>query len=201
MTTRLNAAHRSTLKALVHRVVDVPIEAKAEEAAYQKAESLVRALVEAEFPPADMKILAKYESARRDRCINVRLDAGGDENFTFRNAKRSDNDYADSDSDEHPLVPDTRSCKNRFYLANAKTSAAVSAWRKAEDTRREELAAKISKYETFIDVATTWEQVLETWPEAAQVSDSIVRNLPAAINADTLAEIKRDSTRRLKQAA
>ena len=205
MTTRLNQAHRSTLKELACRVVDVPAEAKAEDAAYQKAAPLVRALVEAEFPPAEMKVLAKYECTRRDRCINVQAETGGVEQFRFR-VKDPANDYDGSEGEDdnldHPVIPSrSGSCRNRIYIASAKTHAAVAAWVKAEDVRRKALKEKLDKYLAFIAAAATYEQVLEIWPEASQVSDSITRNLPMSLNNDMLAEIKADSTRRMKRAA
>lgn len=204
MATRLNKGHRETLSDLANRVVDVPAETKAEEAAYQKAAPLVRALVEAEFPPTEMKLLQKYECARRDRCINIQGETGGVERFNFR---RSDaNDWDDEGQDgntEHPLVPDRRgnSCRNRIYIANAKTHAAVTAWVKAYEIKKKALKEKLDKYLTFINVAATYEQVLEIWPEASQVSDSITRNLPVAINEEVIAEIKADSARRTRALA
>lgn len=203
MSTRLNQHHRSTLSALAKRIVDVPVEAKIEEAAYQKAAPLVRALVEAEYPPAEMKILAKYEVARRDKCINVQGDSGGTERFRFRMAETNSTseDWDDEADNSHPLVPDRGGCRNRIYIANAKTWAAVNAWTRAFDTKKKALKEKLDKYLTFIGVATTYEQILETWPEAIEVADSITRNLPSTVNPEMLAEIKADSARRMKKAA
>lgn len=199
MSTRLNSNHRSTLTALADKIVDVPAEAKAEEVAYQKAAPLVRALVEAEFPPKEMAILLKHEVARRDRCINVQGETAGVERFEFRKVSETDDDDENGNQD-HPLVPNRPdySCRNRIYIANAKTQTAVAAWVKAFDAKRKAYKEKIAKYHSFIAYAATYEQVLETWPEAEQVRDRIVQNLPMALSNEDLNAIKADSARRLK---
>jgi len=203
MSTRLTVRHRDTLTALARRIVDVPAEAKIEEAAYQKAAPLVRALVEAEYPPAEMKILAKYEVSRRDKCINVQSEGGDVERFKFRmsTANSPSENWDDEADDSHPLVPDRGGCRNRIYIASAKTWAAVNAWTKAFAVKEKALKEKLDKYLAFISVATTYEQILETWPEAIEVADSITRNLPSTVNPEMLAEIKADSARRMKKAA
>lgn len=189
MSIRLNQNHRASLRDLAERIVDVPAETKAEEAAYQKVRPYITELVEAQFPPADMKVMAKYDrSTRKDRCINIRLDAGGDERFEFREG-------------EEPTVPNNGGCHGRFYLASDRVSKLLTAWVSAKDARNKALKEKLGKYVTFINTAVTYEQVLEIWPEAAEVSDRITRNLPVAINEEVIDEIKRDSARRMRRAA
>lgn len=200
--TRLNARHRDVLENLARKIVDVPAEAKAEEAAFNRAESLVRAAVEAEFPPAEMKILAKYEVARRDRCINVQSDAGGVEQFVFHTRDTKLEEFEDEGADEtHPLVPDRYGCRHRIYIVNAKTWNVVHAWKTARDAKRKALNEKLDKYLSFVRSATTYEQVLEIWPEASQVQDRIVSNLPSTLSTEVLAEITADSKRRMRKVA
>lgn len=203
--TRLTTNHRAILRELADKIVDCPAETRLEESAYQRAAPLVRKLVEAEFPPAEMVILDKYEVARRDRCINVQIAEGGAgsvERFKFRDKANKEGDDWDDEADEsHPLVPDRGGCKNRIYIANAKTAAAVHHWRLMLDALKKAKSEKLGKYHTFVDNARTFEQVLEVWPEAVQVSERIRGNLPVALNAEILAEITADSKRRMKTAA
>lgn len=81
--TRLTANHRTVRSALVTRIVDCPVEIKAEASAYAKALPLARKVVEATFKPADMEVFAKYDLSRTDKCINVQLEDQGVVRFAF----------------------------------------------------------------------------------------------------------------------
>lgn len=191
-TTRLLSNHRQILLALMQQVVDCPAEAKAEAATYAKAEPAVTKLVTSRFPATDMTVLLKHEVAYRDRCLNIQLHDGETIRFTFK------------DQNAAPLVPGREGwghCSRRIYLADDKQTKLIEAWvnaYKALDTAQRQ---KRSDYTAFINTATTYEQVLEVWPEAKQVEDRIKVNLPSTISPEMLARIKADSASRLKQPA
>jgi hypothetical protein len=83
-STRLTNNHRDVLKALVTRIVDCPIEIKAEAAAYAKAAPMVRKIVEMKYPAAEMKVLDKYRCALLDECVRIQHPDGSVQQFTFR---------------------------------------------------------------------------------------------------------------------
>lgn len=184
MTTRLNQGHRDALMTLAHRVVDCPAEAKAEEAAYQKAAAAVRKIVEKRFVPADMAVFKKYEMTQQDTCIMLQLTAGGVERFMLR-------------SEDGVTVP-AGSCNRRIYLTDEKQTELVTTWVATANALKNAKEKKLNDYRAFIQSSTTFEQVVEIWPEANELASRIVGNLPIAVSEETLAAITADAQRRLK---
>ncbi|MDE2096543.1 MAG: hypothetical protein KGL39_04795 [Patescibacteria group bacterium] len=202
--TRLLESHRSALRDLARRVVDVPAETKAEESAYQRCVPLVRKAVEKVFVPADMAVFAKYELARTDRCLNFQLTAGGYElartdrclNFQLTAAGVEQFCFREGDG---MTVPSNRGCSSRIYMADDRTTDAITKWKLAYDAQKNAREKKLEEYINFINSARSFEQVLEIWPEASELAPRIQSNLPVAVSEDTLASIKRDSARRIAQ--
>lgn len=187
-STRLTNNHREVLTRLVSQIVDCPAEIKAEEAAYAKAAPVVRKIVEAKYPAADMAVLAKYKCAQSDACIRISHPDNSVQQFTFRKG-------------EEVNVPDASGCYSRMYQSDERQQKAIEAWVNAASALKDATKKKRDDYNAFISSATTFEQVLEIWPEAAQVADRIKVNLPAAVNPEMLARIKADSAARMKRAA
>lgn len=185
-STRLLEWHRRDLRALANRVIDCPAEMKAEEAAYQRAAPMVRKIVRTKFPPVDMAILAKYEVTRTDPCINLQFTAGGVDQFLFRK------------DDDVPSVPRPRNCSNRVYLTNERETEAVQKWLAAYEANKKALETKRETYRSFIETASTFEQILAIWPEAEELKPRFVKNLPIALNDEAIAAITADSQRRLR---
>lgn len=183
--TKLLEWHRRELRALMYRVVDCPAEQKAEEQAYQRAAPLIRKMIEKRYPLADMEVLKKYEVLRTDDCVNIQLTAGGVEQFKFK-------------TDEKVGVPRTGSCSTWVFLADDKITDAMQKWTAARDAAKTALAKKQSDYVSFIETATTFEQIVGIWPEASELAPKIARNLPVALNDDVIAQITADSKRRLR---
>ena len=74
--TRLNQRSRNTLERLANRLVTVPDHPL--KVAYDLASALVRNVLEKRYPPADMEVLRRYDLARQDPCVRLRLSSGGD---------------------------------------------------------------------------------------------------------------------------
>lgn len=187
-STRLNSNHRSLLIALMERVVDCPVEQKAEQTTYDKALPVARKLVEAAFPPSDMAVFRKYEQARQDRCVRFQVPDGSVMQFEFR-------------ADDAPWIPSRGNCSSRLYIADEKQGAALEKWKDAAQNFKKALEQKKTDYRNFINSSATFEQVIAVWPEAEQVASQIRENLPAAINPEVLARITADSQKRMKRAA
>jgi hypothetical protein len=187
-STRLTNNHRDVLKALVTRIVDCPIEIKAEAAAYAKAAPMVRKIVEMKYPAAEMKVLDKYRCALLDECVRIQHPDGSVQQFTFRKG-------------DAPNVPNHHSCSQRMYLSDERQQKAVEAWVDAATALKDGTQKKREDYNAFIHSAGTFEQLIEIWPEAVQVADRIKVNLPATVNPEMLARIKADSAARMRRAA
>lgn len=186
-TTRLTMNHRSLLYALVAQIVDCPAEIKAEQRAYDRAMPAARKIVEAVYAPKDMEVFLKYDRASKDNCIRVQLGDGDVKQFTFR-------------ADDAPYVPKGANCRDRMYLADERPGALIEAWVTAAKDLEVATEKKRAEYNAFVENAATFEQVVDIWPEAMQLSDRIRINLPAAVSPDMIERIKADSARRMKLA-
>lgn len=186
---RLLVSHREALIAFAHKIVDCPEEAKAEDASYRNALPMVQRAIEKRYPLDDMAVLKRYELVRYLKEIRVQLTVGGIDQFTFRAGEEQQFAYTkDYYSSQSPVI-----------AVDEKTTDAISKWVLAAKTLKAARAVKLAQYEGFIKNATTFEQVLEVWPEAGQVT-SIKRNLPAAVSEQTIAFIAADSKRRIRAA-
>lgn len=185
-STRLTQNHRSLLYALVNQIVDCPPEIQAEERAYQRAMPIARKIVEATYAPKDMEVFAKYDRATRDDCIQLALPDGDMMQFKFR-------------TDDSPARPSGGNCKNHVYLADARQSGIIEAWKDSAKALEVATEAKRREYSALIEGSTYFETLVDIWPEAAQLSDRIKINLPATVNADMMARIRADSEQRMKR--
>lgn len=182
----LHKAHREALKNLRNTIVKCFTEEAAVREAYRKAAPLVRKVVENEYPPKDMKILAKYESAERDDCIKLRLSSGSlsDVMFNF-------------DDGAGPMVV-KKTYSGKMFLADEATSVAVLAWKSAKETCEKTLQQKRNDYRTLIDAARTLEEVEALWPEASQIREAFNKNQVAllALTPTVIQRIKLDVAER-----
>lgn len=146
---------RDRLGSHAEKVV-IPIrEKKVLDAAYKKAETLVLGAVAKRYPIADMKVLAKYESASQDKTIKLQFPNGIVTEFEF-------------DEDHGPRTPNTRNY-SRIYLADAATATAVDRWETARGEYTEERKKRLAAYAALIAGAGYVEDVTEVWPEAKTI--------------------------------
>ena len=172
---RMNAAIRDKLLGVARQSINPQTERDAVEAAYKTAEPLVRKMVQAKFPPRDMRVLKKYKAAFVDDCIKLELKAGGVEMFNFAD-------------DTGPWVAQ-KTRHGQIYQADAETSKAVAVWVAARDAYKEESKKRLTDYRSLLYSARNIEDVLEVWPEAAEhipsqtqiisLSDAVVKRIKA----------------------
>jgi len=179
-STKLLQSHRDFLNGLARDNVKCPAEEMADKVAYAKAAPLVRKIVEAKYPPKDMKLLAKYEVAKIDRCIRLNLTAGGVTQFTFR---------ADAAA---PLRPTGYDCGRHIYQADEDATAAVLACATAEEAFKKAKATKLSDYAALITYSTTLEQIESVWPAATALRARFNRSVPVILSDDVVARIRAD---------
>jgi hypothetical protein len=191
MVKRLNTDDRKVLKALVKTIVLCPQEQKQVDDAYNLVKGKIREYVLKQWPETDMKVLRKYKLTESQTSFCVQLTPGGVEQFNF--------------SKEDALeVPDSTAIYSGGYnrviaVLDEKLTKLVNNWKTSKDLHTEVLAKKQGMYFSFIDSAKTFEQVLEVWPEAAQVSNQILSYLPSIVSDETISLIKKDVATRTKQ--
>lgn len=168
--TRLNNHSRDVLNRLAERLVQVSDDEL--RASQKDGDTLVRKMVEHRYPPKDMKVLRQYEQAHEDRCIRVRLHAGGDFQWNIRK--------------DSPSVwqPGRYSCSN-MHLADESTTAAIELFRKLEADFKKRRAEKLAPYYKLINSSSTFEAVVSVWAEAEQVRAECGARSSAVVGAVT----------------
>lgn len=171
---RLSRHHRNALRDLAKRLISCPFEQATVNGSYVNAARLVRKMVEAILPPADMKVLQKYEQAGVDDCIRMTLSAGGFTAFRFSEG----------------TGPLNIGC--RVFLADEATTAAVSANAAAAEVLKQALEAKRRDYYSLIEVSRYFEDVIEVWPEAEQLDGRFQPNALVTLTSDVVSRIRQD---------
>lgn len=170
---------RDRLNAHVSEKVDPPLERRAMDAAYRKLAPAVTRVVQKKYKPTDMAVLEKYEVARRDTCVTLTLPDARVVQFRYRT------------EEEAPTVAATRDCCSRMYLADESLAQLYDAHWKAAEAHKNETKRRVEAYRTLVKFAVTVEDVVEVWPEAAQILPATALSAPltdaqlALIRADT----------------
>lgn len=178
--TRLTKYHRSYLNGLVSRIVDCPDLRAVLDAKYEIAAPLVRAIVEATFPPRDMKVCKRYAVAFIDDCIKLRFPGENIEMFNFA-------------AETGPLVT-KKTYNGQIYDAGPNDASAVEDWVLARDILKAANDEKRKDYSALIAASRTFEDVIEIWPEAEELRDTICPKNTAltALGNGAIARIKAD---------
>jgi hypothetical protein len=150
------------------------------DAAYARAAALVRPVIEKKYPAKDMAVLAKYGCTTNADKFKLQSPAGAIREFRF-------------ESDACPNVANNRSY-GQIYLADDRAFSAVEAWEAALDAYNEERRKRLAAFETLIRSSAHVEDVIEVWPEAAEVIPA--RELVAPIAPEQIAIIKADMRER-----
>lgn len=182
---KLTAWMRDKLLEHTGGVVIPTKEAATLEAAYKKAEPLVRDMVEKRFPPKDMEVCNKYSAARNDDCITIQFPDNSFHQFSFTKGTG-------------PLVV-SRSCSSQCYIANVTTAKAVDAWIDATKVYKEERNKRLTAYKALLQGSTYLDDVILVWPEARNIIP--LNALPIALGPEQIAIIKSDQKERSKVAA
>lgn len=184
MKKRLNNNHREALRELAHRVVDTPVETKVFNDAYARAEVLGRAVIEKQYPPEDMKLLRKYEVAEQE--TSVRFHYG--ENLIIKF------EFNEGSGPHSPL-----GAGNHYVVASRTTFEAFEKCEAARKALVEARKTKLAMYDAVIDGATTWTDIINAWPEAAEVAERHQAGELIAVNPDVIEFVRSDSARRRQQ--
>lgn len=182
MKIKLNDNTRSRLRSMVRELVTAPFEADLITFAYARAVPLVQAAIKERYPQKDMKVLEKYQMARKDVCVRVNFTAGGVNEFNFH-----ENDSLLTPGREHYY-----DCQNRIYNIDELTTEAVADWLKAVEDHKKTIDKKQSDYIALINCSVTLEEVEAIWPRASEVRQAINKTLPVLLSNDVIDRIKAD---------
>lgn len=171
---------RDRLSSHVHEKVDPAAERKAMDVAYRKITPMVTRMVARKFKPEEMKILAKYSVSNEDTCIHITMPDSRVVEFELREA-------------DAVTVPYGR-CQNRMYLGDDVMMAAYDVHQKAVEAHEAETKRRIEAYRVLIRSATTVEDIVEVWPEAAALLPATA--VMAPLTEDQLALIRADTQQR-----
>lgn len=172
---------RDRLNQHVNDNVDPPAERKALDTAYRKIAPMITRLVAQKYKPTDMAILEKYGAASLDDCIRLTLPDSRVVEFEYRHG-------------EGATTPNARGCQSRMYLANEIIAAAFDAHATAKEAHEKETQKRITAYRTLIRSASTVEDLVEVWPEAAALLPATA--VMAPLTEEQLALIRADTTER-----
>lgn len=168
---------RDRLKKHAELVVTCSGEKKALDAAYKKAALLVSAIVHQKFPPAEMKVLAKWKCTGVEGDPKLSTPDGAVIEFVF-------------EKDDYPLKSSSWDFQRQIYVASATASAAVERWIVARDAYTAERKKRLDAYCAMIDGSSTVEDLIGVWPEAAGVLPA--GSPPIALGPEQIAIIKAD---------
>lgn len=184
---RLSQGDRDSLISFAKKIVEQSEDKTAIDAAYTAAASAVRAVVEAQFPPKDMKVLVKYKAAHADSCIYTSRGYGDRDQFCFRK------------DDVAPLCPSSGGCYSRTFMLEGAALEAFDAYKAAEKARKESVERRLSDYRALIGSVSSFNDVAAVWPEVEALREVIVGSGSALVvlNNDVIERIKRESAERL----
>jgi hypothetical protein len=175
---------RGVLYRHAKEIVDCPTERKAADKAYATALPLLNAAVEERYPPKDMVILKKYEAANNYTTLKVSLSTGGFTQITMREG-------------DGMLMP----CWHGALAADAKMTKAIDGWLTAEDTLKKAVEKKLADYNALIQAASTFQEVVEVWPEAEAMRTRCGASaVVIAVTPEVVARIRADVAARKKAA-
>lgn len=183
--TRLNYEYRSFLQEYARATVKCPVEEKAFDHAYVAMADVVRKLVQAKYPPRDMKVLGRYELVEHACEVKFNLSAGGVVAFNFRqkNGKWGA---------QTPMRPRTYEAGRKVFQLDEANTKIYYAYDTARTVFENLLKAKLADYDALIKSATTLEEVEKVWSEASIMRTRIVKNLPAVLSEDVVKRIRAD---------
>ena len=184
---RLSGHDRDALMGFADRQIEATEDRTALDAAYDAAAEAISAAVRKDNPPADMKVLAKYEMATPDNCIPVSTGGTNFDQFNFR-----------PDDKRIPMRPISRrgcgwSARKPTLLEGA-ASEAYDAYVAADKARKAAVKARYSDFKALIYGTTNFNALAEVWPAVEAMREKIVGTgtALAVLSSEVVDRIKAD---------
>mgnify|MGYP005821942031 CR=1 FL=1 len=187
---RLTKKRRLSLYQLARLKIEESMPTDAIDEAYTAAAEAVRSAVLARFPAEDMIVLQKYNYAKKERGVRLRLVFDLEtkmqrENFVVFEFRAGD--YVLLHQRYQTLIinePETTRIANYFH---------------ALEKRENEIEERFQAYRALIDNAKSYEDVLAVWGEAEELRSQFWITTPVAmITPDVVAQIQTDVEARKK---
>jgi hypothetical protein len=164
---RLNDRDRTALLSFARQQIAATTDTAEIDAAYNKAADAISAAVRKENPPADMKVLAKYDLAHPDACIYVSTGGSNYEQFSFR-----------TDDKRVPLRPyAARGCgygRRNAILLTGDAEKAFDAYRDLVEADKAARDGRASYFKALIYGTPSFNALAEVWPAAEAMRERIV---------------------------
>lgn len=190
---QLSNGNRETILRFAYRQIKETQDSAALDAAYEVAADAIAAAVEVQHPAKDMKILARYEMARPDDCINISDGGYGSyERFSFRSGDK-----------RIPLRP-RQSCRSIAPLMlDGATSEAWRAYVAAEKEYTAALKTRQADFKALVYNTTNFNALAEIWPGVEKLRGEIVGSSASlsVMSEDVVARIKADPALAVAEAA
>lgn len=186
----LNKEMRDALALFATDNVKCPKEEAALDAAYEKAKPLVLDAVVKVYPPADMKVLAKYGAAISKTVIGFGGNYDHDSEFRFRTEA------------EAPLVPRYNHNIRVEFTKDARKT--LDAYVLARQALGKALTEKRRDYYQLIKGSRTFNEVVAVWPAAEAlraklIPETVQQRALAVLSAEAIERIKRDNAGAVQQ--
>lgn len=158
---RLSMNDREQLKKLAEKLVSETQDRSELDKAYSVAAQAIRASLERQYPRKDMLVLKRYDLAVEDTCVYVSRGYYDRDQFVFATAQES------------PLRPSAQRCNHRTFGLEGDDLAAFDAWKSATDLFNEAKRKRYRDFVALIDGSTKFNQIVEVWPAAEQMRETI----------------------------
>ncbi|TXH53901.1 MAG: hypothetical protein E6Q97_11975 [Desulfurellales bacterium] len=156
------------------------------DAAYDRAADAISAAVKKANPPADMKVLAKYDMASSDPCVPVSTGGSNYAWFYFR-----------ADDKRIPLRPASRrgcgSGNRDAVLLDGADAEAHREYERLTAERKKAVATRMRDFKALINGTPSFNALAEVWPAVEAMRERIVGSSTA------LAVLSDDVVQRIKQ--
>lgn len=185
MKIRLNKDMRLELTKYAEGLISFPEDEAAIEELYKIAQGAAREAIQQRYPLNDMLILQRYDQARQRDSYRFSLDAFNQIQFQF---KPETGPLACSTGWSNPPI----SCPNGYRKIEDHYKAV-----KALGLKKNQL---LSDYKNLIASARTLEELIEVWPEAEVMRDSLEgragRRAISCLSSEAIERIKADVAQR-----
>lgn len=203
MTLRLNVSSRNLLMSHARDIIRKSHKmTEGHDKLHEKIVDMAVDLVKSVYPEADLKVLSKYNMVLEISRGNFRYHDSSDV-FDIQFNKRTGKKILDRDefTSIKIKVPYSHAGYNsKIYLASKELSDAMRQYDLEDTNYTKELNEKVENYRQVINHAKTFEQLIEYWPEAAQLSEQLIEKLPVAISNEVIESIRAESLARIKAA-
>jgi hypothetical protein len=189
---RLSERDRSIILSFARRQIEATEPHDALDAAYEAAAQAVADAVEVAFPLRDMKVLAKYGLADKDRCIYISAGGFGHmDEFCFR------------EDDKRITLRPNRNCRHQPVMLEGDAGEALTAYKTAREAHKAATNVRNRDFSALVNNTTSFNSLVEIWPAVEALRGEIVGQSAAlsTLSNETVERLKADPAFQMAEAA